>query len=164
MNPDPSTAIVSSPGVGLTGALHLAYYYGLGIFLAVIIAIFLGWLLWYMVKENSKRENRIYEENTKRESNYASIIQTSLSNLTISWNAHDKATNVNVEKQDEANRRQREEHELIQRKLDGVANQQERMANILQSLADAVKSLNDEIRDEIKELKDEVESLRKQVV
>ncbi len=169
---DPANVLVSQPGAGLTGALHLAYYYGLGIFLAVVIAIFLGWLLWYMVRENSKRETRIYEENTKREANYAAIIQTSLTGLTIAWNAHDKATLVIQEKQDEANRRQREEHEIFQKKLDVLASQQERMSGILQGLADAVKNLNNEIRDEIKELnkeitdklKDEISDLKEQMV
>ena len=173
MNPDPVNLITSTSAssTGITGVIHLAYYYGLGIFLAVVIAVFLGWLLWYMVKENSKRETRIYEENTKREANYASIIQTSLTGLTVAWNAHDKATQVIQEKQDEANRRQRDEHEIFQKKLDVLSNQQERMSNILQGLADAVKNLNNEIRDEIKDLnkeisdklKDEIEDLKQKI-
>lgn len=86
--------------------VKLAATNGLGIVLSVIIAIGLGWVLRFVLKENAKREDRL-----------ATIIENHLHSLTDSVSRINQAITDKDRQTQEVYRYQREEHQEMIRLL-----------------------------------------------
>ena len=89
------------------GLFKYSVTYGLGIVLSILIALFFFWILRYVLRENSRREERL-----------ASIIdgqlkyvQDSISNLTLKMTAHDAWEHEIETRISIAHSHQKDEHE-----------------------------------------------------
>jgi hypothetical protein len=92
-------------------AVKLAWNYGLGIVLAVAIALFLGWLIRYVLRENAKREDRL----AGIIENHLHALDESTHKLTNAITEHDRASR-------EGYRQQHEEHREIVKLLERLNN------------------------------------------
>ena len=120
------------------GIAKLAVNYGLGIVLSVGMACFLGWLLKYVLAQNEKRENRLSD-----------LISKDLAATTKAINDHDDKSSSAIKNVEEANRRQREEHEVHKKLLEEINSEndkrreaQEKIILALASLTIVVNELN----------------------
>ncbi len=93
--------------VSVSELIRMAASNGLGIVLSIIIAVGLGWLLRFVLRENAKREDRL-----------ATLIENHLHALTESVNRINQAITEHGREEKEANRYQREEHREMIRFLD----------------------------------------------
>ena len=86
--------------------VKLAATNGLGIVLSIIIALGMGWVLRFILKESAKREDRL-----------ATLIENHLHSLTDSVNRINQATAEKDRQAQEVYRYQREEHQEMIRLL-----------------------------------------------
>lgn len=87
--------------------------YGLGIVLSVGMALFLFWILQYVLKENSKREDKlaaIIEGQLK-------YLMEAVSKLTERMTSHDAWEHEIVREENKAHEHQKNEHEEILRRV-----------------------------------------------
>ena len=75
---------------------------GLGVTLSILIAVFLGWLLKYVLNENSKREERLIGFSEKH-----------IDTIAVRLTEHDTSSKQAIVAINEAHKRQREEHEVL---------------------------------------------------
>ncbi len=92
------------------GLFKYSVTYGLGIVLSILIALFLFWILRYVLRENSRREERL-----------ASIIDgqlkyvlDSITNLALKVSTHDAWEHEVEHRLTVAHEYQKDEHEEIQ--------------------------------------------------
>lgn len=114
---------------------QIAVNYGLGIVLSIGMAWFMVWLLKYVFKQNEVREQRLSE-----------LIVKDIALTTKSLIDHEDKSSERFKRIDEANRRQREEHEAHNKKLDKIEEENERrreaQIEIISSLKEIHKSLS----------------------
>lgn len=118
---------------------QLAVNYGLGIVLSIGMAVFLGWLLRYVLIQNEKREQRLSD-----------LIVRDIAANTKSIDDHDERAVAAIKSIEEAHRRQREEHEYQKRAYEKIQEEntlrreaQIHIVNVLQSINDNLKNLNE---------------------
>ena len=97
--------------------------YGLGTVLAILMAGFMGWVIRFILKDNAKREERLAE-----------IIERDLIAQKSALEAHDRRVSEATQRAEEAHRRQREEHEEMNRRQNATVQVLERIAGILAGL------------------------------
>lgn len=89
--------------------IKLAVNYGLGIVLSIMMAVFMGWMLRYVLAQNAVREAKL-----------ASIIETHLASLDTRLTEHDARSAGAIRSIEEANRFQREEHHAMMNSLKSI--------------------------------------------
>lgn len=114
---------------------QIAVNYGLGIVLSIGMAWFMVWLLKYVFKQNEIREQRLSD-----------LIVKDIALTTKAMIDHEDKSSERFKRIDEANRRQREEHEAHAKKLDKIEEENERrraaQVEIISSLKEIHKSLS----------------------
>lgn len=110
---------------------QLAVNYGLGIVLSIAMAIFLAWLLKYVLKQNEIREQRLSE-----------LIIKDIAASTKAIHDHDERSVAAIKSIEEANRRQREEHEAHKKALDKIEEENERRREAQVQIIGALSAIN----------------------
>ena len=110
---------------------QLAVNYGLGIVLSIGMAVFMGWLLKYVLKQNELREQRLSD-----------LIIKDLAVTTKSINDHDERSNSAIKNIEEANRRQREEQEEHKKLLQQIEQENDRRRDAQQQIILALTGIN----------------------
>lgn len=112
------------------GLAKLAVNYGLGIILSVGMACFFGWLLKYVLAQNEKRENRLSD-----------LISKDIAANTKAINDHDDKSMAAIKNVEEANRRQRDEHEAHKKLLEEINQENDRRRDAQEKIIVALSSL-----------------------
>lgn len=119
----------------------LTVSYGLGVVLSIAMAIFMAWLLKYVLHQNEIREQRL-----------ADIISKDIASINKSLDDHDTRTIAVLKNVEEAQRYQRQEHEvqikILEQLKDETDRRREVQIGIISSLADlqlAFSNLNRKI-------------------
>ena len=88
----------------VSSAANQAWNYGLGVVLSILMAVFLGRILMYVLQQNEKREERL-----------SGLIEIHINGVGRKLSEHHEVSISAIASINEANKRQREEHEAMLR-------------------------------------------------
>lgn len=111
--------------------IELAVNCGLGVVLAIGMAVFMGRVLMYVFKVNEEREK-----------DYRELIRTNLAATTKAIEAHDDRTAKAILTLEEAHRRQREEHDAHRKLLESIEDENGRRREAQVSIISALTQIN----------------------
>lgn len=128
---------------GVSKAVELSAQYGVTTVVLFIVVFYLGGLVWYIIrqgyqreKEQTAREKDQAVRNEKREERLASLIEIHLANNEQKSNERHLSHLIALGKLEEADRRQREEHEEILRCQKDTQKQHEYLIRIMSGILD----------------------------
>lgn len=111
-------------------ALKMSEHYGIQNVVLIIVLFFMGGLIIYVLKQSREREIEQSKENARRDERFAVLIERIEEKTNERHDINQKAMSV----LSEAERRQREEHEVIMRVQAESVKQRETIARILERI------------------------------
>ena len=117
-------------------ALELASQYGIVNVVLVFVLSFLAWLVYYVITNEREREKEKNAESERRDERWSLLVEK-LDNRTNERHENNQKAMVKLE---EADRKQREEHEQILRNQSEKMRQLEKISGILDSISARMKT------------------------
>lgn len=109
-------------------ALELSSQYGIVAVAFFLMAIFLGSLVFYVLRQNERRENL-----------YFALVTKEIKDIEISTAKRHDENQVAMSKLAEADRRQRDEHEKILENQKTCVDQHQKISNLLDTLLNRIQ-------------------------
>ena len=116
--------------------LELASQYGIINVVLVLVLSFLAWLVYYVITNEREREKEKNAESERRDERWSLLVEK-LDNRTNERHENNQKAMVKLE---EADRKQREEHEQILRNQSEKMRQLEKISGILDSISARMKT------------------------
>ncbi len=120
-------------------ALELSNQYGVAAVILFIVVFYLGGLIYYVLKQNREREKEQNLLNAKREERLALLIEVHLAAMETKVNERHVQNQAAMAVLSEADRRQREEHEMMLRIQKEIEQQNTYTAKILERIMNTLK-------------------------
>lgn len=117
-------------------ALELASQYGILNVVLILVLFFLAWLVYYVITNEREREKEKNAESERRDERWSLLVEK-LDNRTNERHENNQKAMVKLE---EADRKQREEHEQILRNQSEKMRQLEKISGILDSISARMKT------------------------
>lgn len=117
-------------------ALELASQYGIVNVVLVFVLSFLAWLVYYVITNEREREKEKNAESERRDERWSLLVEK-LDNRTNERHENNQKAMVKLE---EADRKQREEHEQILRNQSEKMRHLEKISGILDSISARMKT------------------------
>ena len=117
-------------------ALELASQYGILNVVLILVLFFLAWLVYYVITNEREREKEKNAESERRDERWSLLVEK-LDNRTNERHEDNQKAMVKLE---EADRKQREEHEQILRNQSEKMRQLEKISGILDSISARMKT------------------------
>lgn len=118
----------------ITKALELSHQYGITAVVLFVVVFFLAYLIIYVLKENRAREKEQSLLNVAREERLAKLIEVHINAIESKTNERHIENQKAMATLAEADRRQREEHEVMIRLQRDSEDQHKKIALILERI------------------------------